>query len=125
MQGRRGARVILGALSGYATVLLLSVATTLVVRALVPAAGELTPPAWFFVLDFGYSVAAMAAGGYAAARVGGGFAAAVVLAALTLILGVVSAAAGADPLHPMTYQWAVAIAGPVGILLGGRWAASR
>lgn len=118
-------RITAGIVAGYLVAVLLSSGTTALLRALLPVARAEDPPAAYLVFDLLYSLVFAAAGGWAAARVGAARASAFVLAAAYFLLGLWTIWAGIDRMHPLAYQWAAAVLGPLAVVAGGLFEAGE
>ena len=118
------ARGVGGLLLGYLIVALFSVATTSVLRLVWPTLGTGDQSTGLLMADLAYSLLYGLAGGAVAFAVGR-WPGAWLLAGVLLVLGVVSASAGWDTVHPSGYQWLIAVGSPAMVALGAMMAARQ
>ncbi len=111
----------LALLAGYAVMAAIVVAATALISRLLPEwCGQGTrPAAGYLFVNLGYSFLAAAAGGYITAWIAAPspLAHALVLAVIVLLLGAVSAFS-ARGRQPVTYQIALIVLSPLGVLAG-------
>lgn len=120
VRGRAAAvgRAVLAFVAGYVTMLVVSPTITALLRRVWPVARQPSPPNWYLVLDLGYSLGAMALGGFVSAWIARRFGAPLALAGAILVLGLATVVADLDPVHPAWYLWLTALLGPVAVVVG-------
>lgn len=120
MSGRAVAvgRAVLAFAAGYVTMLVVAPTITALLRRVWPVARQPSPPDWYLVLDLGYSLGAMALGGFVTAWIARRFGAPLALAGAILAVGLATVVAGLDPVHPVWYVWLTALLGPVAVVAG-------
>lgn len=123
-------RSVLAVVAGFAAMAVIVIVATIVLAALLhPEAegGPTTPTSAWLAVNFAYSFAAAALGGWVTARLAprAPFGHAVALAALALAFALPGIVGGAQPGQPAWYPPVLAALALAGILIGGRFAARR
>ena len=98
--------------------LVVSPTITAVLRLILPVARMETTPDWYLAIDLSYSIGAMALGGYVSAWIARRFGPPATLAGAVLVLGLTTAVAGLDSVHPAWYVWLSGLLGPFAVLAG-------
>jgi hypothetical protein len=123
-------RSLLAVVAGFAAMAVTVIVATIVLAELLyPEAKDspTTPTSAWLAVNFAYSFAAAALGGWVAARLAprAPFGHAVALAALALAFALPGIVGGAQPGQPAWYPPVLAALALAGILIGGRFAARR
>jgi uncharacterized membrane protein (DUF485 family) len=123
-------RSVLAVVAGFAAMAVtVFVATIVLAELLYPESegGPATPTSAWLAVNFAYSFAAAALGGWLAARLAprAPFGHAIALAVLALAFALPGIVGGAQPGQPVWYPPVLAALALAGILIGGRFAARR